>query len=150
MSAAVNDTRRRELAKIHLAAKALGLDAADKDPNSDYRSMLWAVARVRSAADLDEAGRRRVLDHLKACGFKAQRTERSFGMPHNLASSERGPQLKKIEAMLTAAARPWAYADGMAKRMFHVERVAFCNPAQLQGIIAALVKDAQRHNRRTQ
>lgn len=145
-----NDTRRRELAKIHLAAKALGLDAADKDPNSDYRSMLWAVARVRSAADLDEAGRRRVLDHLKACGFQTARGRAHPGKPHNLASGERGPQLKKIEALLAEAARPWAYADGMAKRMYHVERVAFCNPAQLQGIIAALVKDAQRHNRRTQ
>lgn len=149
MSAVHNDSRRRELAKIHLAAKALGLDANDKDPNSDYRRMLWAVARVRSAADLDEAGRRRVLDHLKACGFKAARGSAHPGKPHNLASEERGPQLKKIEAMLAEANRAWAYADGIAKHMFHVERVAFCNPAQLQGIIAALVKDAQRHGRRT-
>lgn len=144
-----NDSRRRELAKIHLAAKALGMDATDKDPSSDYRSMLWAVARVHSAADLDEAGRRRVLDHLKACGFKPRAgTQPHPGRPHNLASGERAPQLKKIEAMLAEAERPWAYADGMAQRMYHVERIAFCNPAQLQGIIAALVKDAQRHNRR--
>lgn len=143
-----NDSRRRELAKIHLAAKSLGMDAADKDPNSDYRAMLWAVARVRSAADLDEAGRRRVLDHLKACGFRAKRTERSFGKPHNLASGERGPQLTKIEALLASAGRPWAYADGMAKRMYHVERLAFCNPAQLQGIIAALVYDKQRREKK--
>lgn len=32
--------------------------------------MLWAAARVRSAADLDDAGRQAVLDHLKARGFK--------------------------------------------------------------------------------
>ena len=35
-----------------------------------YRDVLWTVARVRSAADLDWSGRKRVLDHLKACGFK--------------------------------------------------------------------------------
>lgn len=34
-----------------------------------YRDMLWSVARVRSAGDLDHAGRKAVLDHLKACGF---------------------------------------------------------------------------------
>lgn len=35
-----------------------------------YRQVLWAVARVKSAKDLDHAGRQRVLDHFKACGWK--------------------------------------------------------------------------------
>lgn len=63
-------TRRAELAKIHMAAEQLGMDTGDKDENSEYRSMLWTVARVRSAAGLDWAGRKKVLDHLKACGAK--------------------------------------------------------------------------------
>jgi phage gp16-like protein len=145
-----NDTRRRELAKIHIAAKQLGMDAADKDPNSDYRRMLWSVARVRSSGDLDEPGRRRVLDHLKAAGFKPKPGSNPRpGRPHNLGSEERGPQLSKIEAMLTSAGRAWAYADGMAKKMFHVDRVTFCNPEQLRKIIAALVYDAKRNGRKT-
>lgn len=129
--------RNRELAKIHIAAKDLGLD------DDAYRAMLWTIARVRTAKDLDADGRARVLDHLKACGFKARRA----GAPHNLAGEERGPQLHKIEALLAAAGRPWEYADGMAQRMFRVDRITFCNPAQLQSIIAALVYDAKRHNR---
>ena len=40
-----------------------------------------------------------------------------------------------------------AYADGMAKKMFSVDAVTFCNAAQLQSLIAALVYDAQRHGR---
>ncbi len=144
---AANDNRRRELAKIHIAAKALGMDASDRDPNSDYRSMLWAVARVRSSADLDGAGRRRVLDHLKAVGFKPKPGTPRTGRPHNLGSEERGPQLAKIEAMLASAGRAWAYADGMAKKMFKVDRVTFCTPEQLRKIIAALVYDAKRHGR---
>lgn len=143
-----NDARRRELAKIHLGAAALGMDTSDKNPESPYRAMLWTVARVRSAADLDAAGRARVLDHLKACGFEGARGRPHPGAPHNLAASERGPQLKKIEALLASAKRPWVYADGMARRMFHVERIAWCNPAQLHSVIAALVYDAKRHGRR--
>jgi hypothetical protein len=49
------------------------MDVRDLDPSSDYRSMLWFVAGVRSARELDSAGRRRVLDHLEAHGFKPQR-----------------------------------------------------------------------------
>lgn len=58
------DIRKRELAQIHVAKSQLGMD------DETYRDMLWTVARVRSAADLDWAGRKKVLDHLKAKGFK--------------------------------------------------------------------------------
>jgi hypothetical protein len=35
--------------------------------------LLFTVARVRSAADLDFAGRRRVIEHLKSRGWKPKR-----------------------------------------------------------------------------
>lgn len=114
-----------------------------------YEAMLWACARVHSSRDLDAAGRARVLDHLKACGFKGKPGRPHPGRPHNLKSEERGPQLGKIEALLAEAKRPWAYADGMAKRMFGVDHVTFCNPEQLQKLIAALVYDAKRHGRKS-
>jgi hypothetical protein len=64
------DHRRSELAMIHMGATALGMDTKDQDENSPYRSMLWTLGRQRSAAKLDWQGRKRVLDHLKACGWK--------------------------------------------------------------------------------
>ena len=142
-AAQTNDQRRRELAKIHIGAKQLGMD------DDAYRDMLFTVARVRSAADLDAAGRQQVLDHLKACGFKPKRPKQSHpGRPHNMDSENRGPYLKKIEAMLADASRPWSYADGIAKRMFHVELIAFCDEEQLRKIVAALTYDAKRHGRK--
>ena len=45
--------RTRELAQIHIARQQLGMD------DETYRSVLWTVARVRSAADLDWSGRKR-------------------------------------------------------------------------------------------
>lgn len=61
--------RNKELALIHIGAQEIGLRSADDD--SAYRDMLWTVARVRSAADLDTAGREKVIEHLKAKGWKA-------------------------------------------------------------------------------
>lgn len=129
--------RAAELAKIHIAKKDLGM------ADDAYRDMLWAVARVRSAGDLDWRGRQLVLDHLKACGFKARAARRSPhpGAPHNL---EGNAQLGKVEALLADAGRPWDYADRLARRMYGKERVAFCDGAELQGLITALVKDQRR------
>lgn len=130
--------RNSELAKIHIAKKQLELD------DETYRSMLWTVARVTSSKDLDQGGRRALLAHLRARGFKDQKPARkTSGRPRNIDNSA---QLGKVEAMLADAGRPWAYADGMAARMFHVDRVAWCNADQLQRIIAALVYDQKRRS----
>ncbi len=82
MMRAATDNRRAALAKIHIGAEALGMDTEDKGPDSEYRRMLWNVARVHSAADLDEVGRRRVLDHLKKCGFRPKRRPRTRPEPN--------------------------------------------------------------------
>ena len=60
------DVRNSELAQIHIAQAQLGMD------DDTYRNVLWTVARVRSSKDLDWSGRKRVLDHMKACGFKVR------------------------------------------------------------------------------
>jgi phage gp16-like protein len=59
--------RSTELAKIHIGAEQLGLRRHGDD--SAYRDMLWSIARVRSAKDLDAGGRQAVLKHLRNCGF---------------------------------------------------------------------------------
>lgn len=56
--------RNAELAQIHVAKKQLGLD------DETYRAVLWTVGRVRSAGDLDWTGRKTLLDHFKAKGWK--------------------------------------------------------------------------------
>ncbi len=142
------DIRRRELARIHLLAKTHGMDTADTNPMSDYRSMLWATVRARSAGDLDAAGRKRVIGHLESLLPKAAHRRAHSNRPQNLNSLERGPQLAKIEAILAEAGRPWTYADAMARKMFGVERLAFCNCDHLRRIIAALVYDQRRRRRR--
>lgn len=56
--------RNAELAMIHIARKDLGLD------DDTYRDVLWTVGRVRSSKDLDWTGRKKLLEHFKAKGWK--------------------------------------------------------------------------------
>lgn len=147
MTGLADNHRNRELALIHVAKKQLGLD------DGTYVAMLWTCGRVKSSKDLDYAGRQRVIEHLKSKGFKVDKTKakaKHAGRPHNMDSAARGPQLSKIEALLADAGREWAYADGMAKRMFKVERVALCHEGQLQKLIAALTYDKQRRAKKAE
>lgn len=130
-----NDRRNKALAAIHIAMKQLGLD------RETYEQMLWTLARVKSSRDLDEHGRRAVIEHLKARGFK----DRSRPQP----GMDRAPLVKKIKAMLIATNRPNEYADGMSRHMFHVDRFEWCNPEQLRKLVAALTYDAQRQAKKT-
>ena len=60
---AADDLRKRELAQIHIAKAQLGLS------DDEYRDVMFAVTRVRSAAELDWTGRKRLLDHFRKLGF---------------------------------------------------------------------------------
>lgn len=133
--------RREDLAKIHIAKKDLGM------ADDAYRALLWTIARVRSAADLDYGGRQRVLEHMKACGWMPRAPKVKKPSPWdwvNNAAEDRKPMLRKIAVMLKEANRAKAYADGMAKRMHGIDVVEFCRPDQLHDIVAALVKDQAR------
>lgn len=124
--------RTQELALIHAGAKALGID------RETYERMLFTVARVMSAAELDEHGRKRVIEHLRTLGFGGGRNQ---GAPHNL---KQNPLLRKIGALLAHGKKPWRYADAMAKRMCNKERVAFCDDSELLKLVQALQIDANR------
>lgn len=77
--------QKREIQIIHIAKQQLAMD------EDTYRAMLWSVARVKSSTELDFAGRKKVLDHMEACGFK-----RTKPQPRKLADD---PQSKKIRAL---------------------------------------------------
>jgi uncharacterized protein DUF1018 len=69
------------------------------------------------------------------------------GRPKNMNDPEKGKMLKKIEAILAEAGRPWSYVHTMTKRMFGLDRVEWCHPGQLHKLISSLMYDAKRHGR---
>lgn len=100
MIAVRKDPRRADLAKIHLAKKELGMS------DEDYRAMLWTQGRVHSSADLDHAGRQRVLAHLKACGW-----------PRRLAGPRFTPQQWRIKQLWRELGEAGALQDSSDKAL---------------------------------
>ena len=143
----MKDQRNTDLAKIHIAKKQIGMD------DDAYRDMLQMVAGVDSAADLDARGRREVIAHLQKAGFKPAggKGQKFPGKPDfkKLSGTGKLAMIKKIEAYLAEAKRPWSYAHNTAKKMHGMQRIEWCNHRQLHNIIAAFEMDAQRHGRYT-
>lgn len=77
--------KKRDIQIIHIAKQQLNMDDAA------YRDILFALTRKRSSTELDFAERKKVLDHMEACGFK-----RTKPQPRKLADD---PQSKKIRAL---------------------------------------------------
>lgn len=127
---AAADSRKRDLATIHIAKTQLGLD------EETYRQMLWTIGRVKSSADLDYAGRRNVIDHLVSRGFKKHSRPKTANV--------KAPQIQKIEALLADQKLPWSYADGVAKQMFGRDKLEWCSGQELRAVIVALTKRQSR------
>lgn len=133
------DMRRRELAALHIAKAQLGLD------DHTWQQMLFALERVTSAADLDQAGRRRVLDHLRKRGFtRASKPAPTPAGRKPQVAPDRQALVDEIERRL--GARPWNYARAMAMRMFKLQ-LEWCQPDHLRRLVAALEYDKRRRGR---
>lgn len=89
MTAKAKPLRSNDLAKIHIAKKAVF-----GDDDEAYRAMLHRVARVDSAAALDIAGRMKVLREFESLGWTPA------GKPK--AKLCAAPQAKKIRALWLA------------------------------------------------
>jgi phage gp16-like protein len=126
--------RKSELAIIHVAKKQLALE------DDEYRSIMLTVTGKRSSADLDDVGRKALLDHFKKIGFKSK----SGGHKRPTVGDDREPRMRKIEALLADRKLPWKYADGMARNICKKESISFCDGQDLGKIIVALVQDAKR------
>jgi phage gp16-like protein len=125
--------------RIKMAQKALGMD------DDLYREMLFNHTGKRTTKEMTIVELKKILAFMN--GTKANsRTDR----PRNMKDPAVGKMLGKIEAMLLEAKREWAYAHGIAKKMFGVDRLEFCRAQQIYKIVQAMMMDAKRHGRRTE
>ncbi|SDA18170.1 Mu-like prophage protein gp16 [Pseudomonas sp. NFPP10] len=136
--------RNLQLSKIHIAKKDQGLD------DETYRALLKRVANVTSAKDLTPRQIGAVLAEFERLGWQPKAKPKSNGRAAPNVAPDRQKLVGKIEAFMAEAGRPWEYADGMALRMFKVERVEWLNAKQLGSLVSALTYDAQRNGRPTQ
>lgn len=130
------DARMSALATIHIGRQRLGM-AEDV-----YRDMVERISAQhgqphRSAAQCSRRQLAAILDEMRRLGFEPKASPKTRGKPRNF---EQLPEyITKIEALLAELKAPWSYADSIARRMFGIERVAWCTKgAQLQKVLAAL------------
>jgi len=128
------DLRKRELAQIHIAKAQLGM------ADDAYRDLLFSLARVRSAADLDLAGRSRVLTHFKLCGWKPQaRPELS---PSAFSKSPKGRKMLVLWSALYKAGKVQDKRDSallaFVKNETAVDRPEWLTGAQSNQVIEQL------------
>jgi phage gp16-like protein len=124
-----------QIALIHVGKAKLGL------ANEDYRDILAAHGGgVTTSKDLTPEGFKAVLKHFKACGFKQLYQPPPYPAPEiaRLPLAKQGI-MYLIGVTLGALDKSWAYADGIAGRMFRIERLEWCDKEQLQKVMAALV-----------
>jgi hypothetical protein len=130
------ELRNAELAQIHVAKKQLGLD------DETYRAVLWAVARVKSAKDLDWTGRKTLLAHFKSRGWVA-RPPASAKAATPIVAGQEG-LLRALWAELHAAGKvrvdTEAALGGWLHRNHWPERAEWLSSAQLTAAIEGLKK----------
>lgn len=138
------DLRRSEIAMIKMAAKHLDMDDAT------YRAMLVLVTAKRSAADLDARERHRVIDHLKAKGWKPARSK-IRPRPANewafvdTAAIDRQPLLRKIIMLARELGYTKASIETTGKRLGKgVQKLEFCDANLLRAIVGELNQQVLR------
>lgn len=144
------DTRKNDLAKIHIAKKDLGLD------DDTYREVIRAIGKADSGSsrDLDEAGRARVLKHFKSKGWKVRRSRmdndvrRKRATPHGeeLASDNQVRMIRSLWIQMAEAGavqnrteqglRAWTQS---VTRKYHPKKAGYSAPEFLPQEVAQRV-----------
>lgn len=120
--------RKNLLKVIHTGRRALAMQ------EDDYRALLVRATGKNSAAGCTLPELKGVIDALRRLGFTPARgrAARPRVAPENRVI------LDKIGAILADKQLPWAYAHGMAKRMFKRERVEWLRLPELYKLMQAL------------
>lgn len=120
--------RRSLLAKIHIAKKDLSMD------DDIYRGLLMELFGVESASKLKITDLVKLCTHFEKIGWQSKPPRKK-----QAPGKERQSMLKKIWAICYDLGLPVPdYANGLAQKMFKVDRVDWCKPDQLHKIAAAL------------
>jgi phage gp16-like protein len=136
------DPRRRDLASIHIAKKATGI------ADDIYRVKLQEIGGVDSAADLDQAGRAKLLGYFKTIGWQPTGTKGTGTIKRPKRPTpavEVAAQCRKVRAQLISLGKyPDTYADAIAKKAFNVDFFEWCTPEQLHKLTAMLAIEQKR------
>lgn len=121
--------RKGLIAKIHVAKTQLNME------DDVYRSFLAEQTGCHSCAQMTLLQLQRVVTKMEQLGFKP--TRKNIGTKP-LHKTDVSAMMNKLVTLLATSGKSWAYADGMAKRMFGKEQVNQLDAMSLRKLIAAL------------
>ena len=128
--------RKSDLAAIHIAKARLGLD------DDSYRDLVATVcAGVRSSAQLDYTGRKRLLSHLQACLVahgKGQQTSRVIRGTLSQKQSKMWALWMALADAGFVTSRTMAALEAFATRQTGVDRLQWLNGHQEDLVIDSL------------
>lgn len=127
--------RNLELAKIHIAKKALGLD------RDTYEDILWVVCRVKSSADLDSQGRFKLLKHFESLGSSSTRKSRAKNDPKTKKIWSLWYQLKEANKIKSSSVKG---LRAFVKKTTGCDDIRFCDEQQKVIVIESLKKWLER------
>lgn len=129
---------KAQIGLVHVAKAQLGLS------EEEYRALLGRFG-AESSKDLGPEQLEELLKHFRQCGFKQLYRPKARGAPV-ISRQAKGRQahLGLIETTLAALGMPWAYAEGIAYKMFGVRRLQWLTCEKLCKVQAALVYHGSR------
>lgn len=117
-------------AVIHIAKVQTGMSEVE------YRDLLGSVGAT-SSTELTQTGFKQVMEYFESLGFKKKKKSRKPPASKALLTG-------KIKAMCIAMDLTMDYANGVAKRMFGIDHIRWCDADQLRKIVAALMYHKKR------
>ena len=139
MAVKSDQIRRAQLGLIHAAKKALGYD------DDVYRQILKTQCNVTSAADLDAAGREKIIKYMRAQGFEPSAPKAPKRRREAAPAASKARLWAKIDALLFAAGLTRTYLDGKIKtQIAKVSAWEFADAAALSKVVVALQIAANR------
>lgn len=134
---------KKQIRYIQSLRRALGVS------DEVYAEMKASVG-VASTTELDERKFNELLRRLEGDDGDEPVDGSARGSGARRAPSpprDKAAMISKIEAILAERKLPWSYVDGMARRMFGVERLRFCDPKQTYKVLQALAVYQKRKER---
>lgn len=130
-------SRRALTAQVHIAKKDLAMD------DEAYRAMLRELYGTESSGSLSFPNLMHLVAHFEKLGWVPKRNP---SPRNNIAKL-----CKRIWAQCYSLGRPVPdYGDAIAKQMFGIDKVVWCNAEQLRGITTALAKQQTKEGAETE
>ncbi|EFO7852265.1 regulatory protein GemA [Salmonella enterica] len=130
---------KRLIGAIKAGQSFLGWDDAT------YRGVLCRLTGKRSSTKCSIRELESVKEYMHSQGYP-RKAPKGKGRRPNVAN-RRKAILSKIEALLAEGGLSWAYAEGIAYRMYKQKVLEWLDDEQLHSVMIALIKQSKRKGR---